>query len=294
MRNTLIAAFVAGCLAVSATAASEEPLFTNPAKQFQTMGKLKAPEERTVYLPMAQVKWMLHGEGSARGYSTTMYQEVNSPIDAERIGKVAQALHDDLVAQLEAAGWNVQTRAELGGDLPNYKEARADAELGVPRVKERTGEEFVLVAPPGMPAVHNGGMAAASLSMATNSYIRGKPGVNLNVTYGFSTAAIAETKSRMLNMETKPVLTMFGSWNANTARSASTVLSQGVVVANDIGTLDLTHKTGTGTKVLAYALGMRGVDKKIYDLKPDWDKLEAEAIRGGKAFNAELVARLGN
>ena len=33
MRNTLIAAFVAGCLAVSATAASEEPLFTNPAKK---------------------------------------------------------------------------------------------------------------------------------------------------------------------------------------------------------------------------------------------------------------------
>lgn len=292
MRRTLIAALVAGCLAVPAVASAQEPLFSNPAKQFQTMGKLKAPEERTVYLPLAQVKWMLHGEGSARGYSTTMYQEVNSPIDAERIGKIAQALHDDLVAQLEAAGWNVQTRAELGSDLPNYKEARPDAELGVPRVKERTGEEFVLVAPPGMPAVHNGGMAAASLSMATNSYIRGKPGINLNVTYGFSTAAIAETKSRMLNMETKPVLTMFGTWNANTARSTSTVLSQGVVVASDIGTLDLTHKTGTGTKVLAYALGMRGVDKEIYDLTPDWDKLEAEAIRGGKEFNAQLVAQL--
>ena len=269
-----------------------EPVFSNPAKQFQIMGKLKAPAERTVYLPVAQVKWMLHGEGAARGFNTSAYQEVNSPIDAVRIGKIAQALHDDLVAQLEAAGWNVQTRQELGGDVPGYKTASADASLGVPLVKERGGNEFVLVAPTGMPAVHNGGMALASVSMATNSYMRGKPGLNLFVTYGFSTAAIGETKSRMLEMETKPVLTMFGSFNANTSASTAIVNSEGVLVATGIGTLDLTHQTGTATKVLAFVTKQRGIDKKVYDLQPDWDKLEAEAIRGGKAFNTELVGRI--
>lgn len=291
MRKILIPALVA-CLAAPVLAPAQEPVFANPAKQFQTMGKYKAPAERTVYLPVAQVKWMLHGQGSARGFNTDAYQEVDSPIDAERIGRVAQVLHDDLVAQLEAAGWDVQTRQELGGAVPAYKPASPDAALGVPRVKERTGEEFVLIAPAGMPAVGTGGMSLASVSMATNSFMRGKPGLNLFVTYGFSTAAIAETKSRMLEMETKPVLTMFGTYNANTSASGAIVNSDGVVVANDIGTLDLTHKTGTGTKVLAYALGMRGVDKKVYALQPDWDKLEAEAIRGGKEFNAQLVAQL--
>ena len=53
-----------------------------------------------------------------------------------------------------------------------------------------------------------------------------------------------------------------------------------------------THATSTATKILRFAAGMRQIDKKVYTLQPDWDKLEAEAIRGGKAFNAEIVARL--
>ena len=52
--------------------------------------------------------------------------------------------------------------------------------------------------------------------------------------------------------------------------------------------------TSSPDVVNVYSSRHYDVDKKIYDLKPDWDKLEAEAIRGGKAFNAELVARLGN
>lgn len=96
----------------------------------------------------------------------------------------------------------------------------------------------------------------------------------------------------MLEMETKPVLTMFGSFNANTSASTAIVNSEGVLVATGIGTLDLTHQTGTATKVLAFVTKQRGIDKKVYDLQPDWDKLEAEAIRGGKAFNTELVGRI--
>ena len=291
--NTLLHAAVLALVAAASTPAiAQQAIYTNPGKQFQTMGKYKAPAERTVYLPVTQVKWMLHGQGSARGFNTAAYQEVNSPIDATRIGKVAQVLHDDLVAQLEAAGWNVQTRQELGSDVPAYKPASPDGELGVPRVKERSGEEFVLVTPAGMPAVNNGGMAGASVSMATSGYMRSKPGLNLFVTYGFSTAVIGETASRMLTMETKPVLTLFGSYYAASKASAAIVNGDGVVVANDIGTLDLTHQTSTATKLIAFATKQRGIDKKVYELQPDWDKLEAEAIRGGKAFNAQIVAQL--
>ena len=284
-------------MAASGAAFAQDALYANPAKQFHAMGKLKAPSERTAYLPVTQVKWMLHGTGSAStggglGPGTKMIQEVNSSIDAARIGKIAQALHDDLVAQLESAGWNVQTRGELGEDVPKYRALAPDGELGVPRIKERSGEEYVLISPVGMPSVAHSGMALASASMAANSYARGKPGVSLFVTYGFSTAAIRETESRMLNMETKPVLTLFGSFAANTAASSTVVVSDGVVVANDIGTLSLTEETGVGAKVFRYMTGMRQIDKKVYALEPDWDKLETEAFRAGKAFNAQIVAQL--
>ena len=291
MRKTLIAGLVAACLSLPLAGAAQDALFGNP-KLFKTNGGLKPAAERTVYLPVTQVKWMVHGAGSARGFSTTMYQEVNSPIDAARIGKIAQALHDDLVSQLETAGWNVQTRQELGADVPRYKPASADGELGVPTIKERGGTEYVLIAPADMPAVANEGMALAGINMATNGFIRGKPGVNLFVTYSFATAAIQETKSRMLGMETKPVLSLSGAIMAQTANSSYFTYNDAVPVASDIGTLEQTHATSTATKILRFAAGMRQIDKKVYTLQPDWDKLEAEAIRGGKAFNAEIVARL--
>src|SRR5690606_37322592 len=252
---------VAACLSLPLAGAAQDDLFGNP-KLFKTNGGLKPAAERTVYLPVVQVKWMLHGSGSARGFSTTMYQEVDSPIDVARIGGIAQALHDDLVAQLEAAGWNVQTRQELGDDVPRYKPASAGRELGVPTIKERGGMEYALVAPPDMPAVANEGMALAGINMATNSYIRGKPGVNLFATYAFATAAIKETKSRMLNMETRPVLSLSGAIMAQTANSQYFAYNDAVQVASDIGTLQQTHATGTATKILRFATGMRQVDKK--------------------------------
>ena len=274
---------------------AEEPLFSNPDKQFHTMGKLKAPAERTVYLPVTQVKWMLHGEGSGKGGigpGTTIIHEVDSAIDAGRITGIAQALHDDLVAQLEAAGWNVQTRQELGADVPGYRPLSADQELGVPVVKDRSGDEYVLIAPANMPAVANSGMALAGVSMATNGYMRGKPGINLFVTYGFGTAAIRETERRQIEMETKPVLTLSGTFAANTSGSTAIVTSDGVVVANDIGTLSKTSQTSAGLNALQFVSRQRMVNKSEFALQPDWDKVEGEAVRAGRVFNAQIVARL--
>lgn len=286
------AALVITC---GATAHADEVLFDNPSKQFHTMGKLKAPAERTVYLPVAQVKWLLHGKGSGKGGlgpGTTIIQEVNSAIDAARIAAIAQALHDDLVAQLEAAGWNVQTRAELGADVPGYKPASPDKDLGVPVVKERGGDEYVLIAPPNMPAVSNNGMALAGVSMATNGYMRKKPGLNLFVTYGFSTATIRETARRQIEMETRPVLTLFGTFAANTSATTAIISSDSVVAATDIGTLTKAGQTSAVLNALQFLSRQRMVNKTEFTLEPDWDKVEAEAVRAGRAFNAQMVARL--
>lgn len=290
-----VAAGLALAMACGSPVVAQDALFDNPGKQFHTMGKLKAPAERTVYLPVSQIKWMLHGTGTAKGGlgpGTTMIQEVDSAIDAARIGAIAQILHDDLVAQLEAAGWNVQTRQELGGDVPGYKPLSPDRELGVPVVKDRGGDEYVLVAPANMPAVANSGMALAGVSMATNSYMRRKPGVNLFVTYGYSTAAIRETERRQLQMETKPVLTLFGTFAANTTGSTAIVSNDGVKVATDIGTLTQTHRTSAALRAAQFLTRQRQTDRTKFTLEPDWDKVEREAVRAGKAFNAQIVARL--
>jgi len=292
--RALVGTAVFAILCASPTRA-EEPLFSNPAKQFHTMGKLKAPAERTVYLPVTQIKWMLHGKGSGKGGigpGTTIIHEVESAIDAARIAGIAQALHDDLVTQLEAAGWNVQTRGELGSDVPGYKSLSADNELGVPVVKDRGGDQYVLIAPANMPAIANSGMALAGVSMATNSYMRRKPGVNLFVTYGYSTAAIRETERRQIEMETKPVLTLSGTFAANTSGSTAIVSSDGVVAATNIGTLTKTSQTSAALNALQFVTRQRMVNKSEYSLEPDWDKVESEAVRAGRAFNAQIVARL--
>lgn len=93
-------------------------------------------------------------------------------------------------------------------------------------------------------------------------------------------------------METSPVLTLFGNYAATTENSTAVVTSDGVFVANDIGALTLSESTGVGAKVFRYMTGMGQIDKKVYTLEPDWDKLEAEAVRAGKAFNAQIVAQL--
>lgn len=298
-RRWLVVQALAGAAALgfsySDAAQAQEILFDNPAKQFHTMGKLKAPAERTVYLPVVQVKWLLHGKGSGKGGigpGTTIIQEVNSTIDAARIADIARALHDDLVAQLEAAGWNVQTRAELGVDVPGYKPASPDKDLGVPVVKERGEDEYVLITPPDMPAVSNTGMALAGVSMATNGYMRKKPGVNLFVTYGFSTATIRETARRQIEMETKPVLTLFGTFAANTSATTAIVTSDSVVAATDIGTLSKASQTSSALSALQFLSRQRMVNKTEFTLEPDWNKVASEAVPAGRQFNAQIVARL--
>lgn len=295
LTTRVFAGATALALACGAAAQAQEVLFDNPAKQFHTMGKLKTPAERTVYLPVVQVKWLLHGKGSGKGGvgpGTTIIHEVESAIDASRIAAIGQVLHDDLVAQLEAAGWNVQTRGELGADVPGYKPASSDKDLGVPVVKERGGDEYALIAPPDMPAVSNNGMALAGVSMATNGYMRRKPGLNLFATYSFSTAAIRETERRQIEMETRPVLTLSGTFAANTSATTAIISSDSVVAATDIGTLTKTGQTSAALNALQFLSRQRMVNKTEFALQPDWDKVEAEAVRAGRQLNAQIVARL--
>lgn len=299
-------------------ASAQDAVFSQPDKQLQVTGRLKIPE-RTLYLPVTQVKWMIHGKFTARGgafRSASSSKEVTSDVDEARVRHVAQVLHDDLVAQLQAAGWTVHTRREMGADTPAYKTAAPNRDTGYPIDEVSSGAlkmSYALFAPEGMPTLMLSGMTGtggmsglqgfgAMAGMAglvgiiqeSHRYARINPGVTLLIDYGFATAALGETKSRMLGTEASAALVMTGGYMAFTANSQSVgKIQDGIEVADGVGSLEQISRTGTGTNVLRYLSGMSTIDKTGYVLSPDWDKVEAEAIRAGKALNALIVAKLG-
>lgn len=319
-KSAVIAVLWLACGSPAASAQdtpAQEAIFTQPDKQLQANGRLKIPQ-KTVYLPVAQVKWMIHGKFTARGgafRSASSSKEVTSDVDEARVRRIAQALYDDLAVQCAAAGWTVKTRSEMGADVPAYKPAAANEETGYPIDQVTSGKlkiSYGVFAPDGMPTLMVSGMTspagmaglqgfgamagmAAMTGITQESYrfARANPGVTMIVDYGFATAALGETDSRMLGTEASATLVMTGGFLAYTANSQTVVkIEDGIAVAQGIGTLQQISRTGTGTQVMRYLAGLSSVDKAGYVLAPDWDKVETEAIRAGKAFNAQIVAKL--
>lgn len=303
----------------AAPAAASDPVFTDPGRQLATTGRLKV-KQKAVSLPVTQVKWMLHGKFTARGgvfRGAVSSKEVVSDVDQARVRAIAVALQDDLAAQFRAAGWTVHTRAELGDNVPDYKPAAPNREAGYPIEATTTGAlkvSYALVAPEGMPTLLLSGMTGAGgmgglqglgalggmaglagINQASFKYARDNPGVTLLVDYGFATAALGETDSRMLGTEASPALVLTGGYMAFTANSQSRVnIKDGIEVAQGIGTLEQMDRTSTATNVVRYLSGMSTIDKTSYVLTPDWDKVSVEALRAGKAFNAQIVASLAD
>jgi hypothetical protein len=301
-----------------APARAQEAVFSNPDAQLAVNGQLKVPQ-KTVYLPLTQIKWMLHGKFSAKGgvfRSAISSKEVVSDVDQGRVRKIVVALHDDLAAQLKAAGWTVNTRQELGANVPNYTAAAPNKEAGYPIDNVTSGAlkvSYAVLAPEGMPTLMLSGMtgtagmsglqgfgalsgmaALAGVNNESFRYARANPGVTLLVDYGFATAALGESESRMLGTEAAAALVLTGGYMAYTADSQSRVnIKDGIEVAKGIGQLEQIDRTSNATNVLRYLSGMSTIDKTSYVLLPDWDKIELEAVRAGKAFNAQIVAKLG-
>ena len=78
---------------------------------------------------------------------------------------------------------------------------------------------------------------------------------------------------------------MTGGFMAYIANLQTVVkIEDGIAIAQDIGMLPPISRTGTGPRVMRHLAGLSSIDKTGYVLAPDWDKVEAEAIRAGKAF----------
>lgn len=298
-------ALAIACLGVCAVApvqAQEATAVTLPAKQMEAyMGRIQGKEAQIAYLPAMQLRWAVRSKATATGGVFRKHKsskEILAPFDQAVLERVLAALQDDLAERFRAAGWQARTAAELGSDVPQLKTLKANAELGVPVLKlDNTvnAQDFVVVALPGRAPVDT---KAISNGMAIQRFLKGKQGLHASIVYEFAPGTVAETDSRMLGTEAGAGLWFNaradfigaerGGWgNINTK-------PEGLVVAPDIGTFGeiAGSKAGTAENVIRFIGGMGGVDRTGYQMTPDWARAEAAMLAAGKAFNAELVARL--
>ena len=277
-----------------------EPVFTGPKQIEESIGRIQGKEDPVAILSTLHLNWAVRSQTTATGGVFRKHKsskEIFAPMDQAVLSRVLVTLQDDLAARFEAAGWQAQTRAELGSDLPQLKTVKPDAKLGVPVFKYNDSineGDWAMFALPGAEPVDP---KAISNGMAYARFLKGKQGVNLNITYSFAPGTVAETDSRQLGTEAgsglwfsarADLLGAKGGWGT------INVVPTGLVVDQEIGTLAEISgsKAGVAENVLRYMGGMGSRDRTGYDMTPDWAKAEAAMLRAGRAFNAELVARL--
>ena len=276
-----------------------ETVFTGPKQIQESLGRIQG-DEPVALLSNMHLNWAVRSEATATGGVFRKHKsskEIFAPMDQAVLNRVLLTLQDDLAARFEAAGWQATTRAEMGSDVPEVKTMKTDAKLGVPVFKYNDSineSDWAMFALPGAQPVDPKGITNG---MGFMRFLKGKQGVNFNITYSFAPGTVAETDSRQLGTEATgglwfsaraDLIGAKGGWgNIN-------VVPTGLVVDPDIGKLAEISgsKTGVAENVLRYMGGMGSKDKTGYDMTPDWAKAEAAMLRAGRAFNAELVARL--
>ena len=291
--------------AATAPAVQVEPakrVFDNPAKQIDVwLSKIQVKKEPVALLPTMQLRWAVRNKVSETGGTfskTVSSKEIVAPVDQAVLERVLVTLQDDLAARFKAAGWQATTRNELGGG-PELKTLGVDSELGMPMFKSRGGtydQDFATVALPSAAPADGKGITDG---LAIMRFMKGKTGIHINVVYNFAPGTVAVNKSRMLGTNAGGGL--WFSANANLHSGAGGFGSigtkaEGLVVDPDIGTLAEIEgsKASVGGNVLRYMAGMKTRDTLGYTMEPDWTKAEAAMLRAGRAFNAELVARMVN
>jgi hypothetical protein len=314
MKNLVGAALAAALLTpASIWAQTQTAVFSNPDKQFETIGKVNA-EQRVIVVPTLQVKWMTYGKVSKTASPHVFQQNTRSARSTtEVIGSVnpatLQALTDglyaDLVAQLKAAGWKVVTAADLGTTAPKWAAMDVDADgLANDTFTYDAERRYAIAAPGGMPilkTVGGGKFLAPTNGMGINKLARDHNALILVPTYVFDTAELDQSTRQGFNNVTATTaatasLLIGGSANVSAPRGMLTLsLKAPVAVAEDIGTLqkvDPSNKDSGFTSAMRFLGGLAKVSKAAYTLVPDDKKLGSEATRAGAAFNAEIVRRL--
>ena len=280
-----------------------EAVFDNPTKQIDVwLAKIQVKQEPVALLPTMQLRWAVRNKVSETGgaFSKTLSsKEILAPVDEPVLQRVLITLQDDLAARFKAADWQAATRDELGGVGPELKTLKVDSTSGMPMFKSKGGtydQDFVSVALPGAEPVDNKGITNG---MAIMRFMKGKTGIHMNVVYSFAPGTVAVNKSRMLGTNAGSDLWFSASADLHSGAGGFGTINtkaEGLVVGPEIGTITEIpgSKAGVGGNVLRYMVGQKTLDTTGYKMEPDWAKAEAAMLRAGKAFNAELVARMVN
>ncbi|MFY2762788.1 hypothetical protein [Arenimonas sp. MALMAid1274] len=277
-----------------------EPLFSAPKALETYIGRIEGKEDPIAIFSAVQLRWAMRSKATATGGVFRKHKsskEIFAPLDREVLERVLVALEADLEARFEAAGWQATTRAEMGGDLPQLKTLANNAELGVPLFKYNdtvNAQDFAVIA---LPGAQPADPKAISNGMAIMKFLKGKAGISFNIVYSFAPGTVAETDSRQLGTEATSGLWFSARADLNGAKGGwgnINVPPAGLVVDGDIGELAeiAGSKAGTAENVLRFVGGLGGSDRTGYTMTPDWAATEAAMLRAGRAFNAELVARL--
>ena len=305
MRNILSALSLAGLIAFAPAAiAQTAPVIEAGSKALQDTGNFKV-KERTVYLPTAQLLWMSYNKiktvqhagvlsrATRSSYSST---EVNSPVEMEKLQPIAQALYEDLVQKLEAAGWNVETAQEMNGALTGLKPFATDAGSGLSLAKWGEGK-YAVATPAG---TTNADTLAPSTGMAQARFIKGKGGIVLIPSYRFDTASFSSERGTgysdtHASTSAAAELRMGGSMSVISDRGwFGSTIYESLPVSAQIGQLaplgsNADSRMNRGT---SRWLGLADSSKSAWEFVPDSDKIYAEALRAGRDLNTAFVAKL--
>lgn len=279
----------------SLTAASSQAL--------QDTGNFKV-RERVIYLPAAQVHWMSYNKiklvqhagalsrATRSSYSST---EVNSPVELEKLRPLAQALHDDLLAKLQAAGWQVVSGSEPAGAVAGLKPFATDAAAGVQVAKWNEGR-YAVVPPAGLATADT---LAPATGMAQARFIKGKGGIVLVPTWRFDTASFSGERGvgysdTHASTSAAAQLRMGGSISVISDRGwFNSTVYETVDVPGDVGSLAPIGAGGPavsrGTRTF---LGLADSSKSAFEFLPAGDLAYEKALEAGKALNDAFVARL--
>ncbi|ATC62832.1 hypothetical protein CMV30_01995 [Nibricoccus aquaticus] len=316
-------ACIAAFTAVNASAQTDAPAFTIPAKQIDTVSIKHLKSAKRILLPTANVEVLNWGKitsvtqtsalqtlGGASTSSARSTMEVAVPSDVPMLRAVADELYQDLATKLRAAGWEVLTFDDVKADPVFIKQSqeKTDPKIGAPVRKLTLGKQkmhYTVVAPAGMP-VFDPGMTMPLWGL--RSLLKDRDTHALEATYRFDPIALTAKSRHGIGSNTASTaaeanLTLShaqGTFVTSKLAPGNVRLKEPIAVAGNIGEIkkaaDVSPQLANAISEALTFLGNAGAissNKGLYICDVDQAALKTSILLAGKIFNDEIVKGLG-
>jgi hypothetical protein len=163
------ATLILGLLLGASVATAAEGYYSNPARDIEFSNVQHLGRSPRILMPTLYVKFARWGRvplsiaGNASGGAVV---DVDSPVDVANIRDLAARLHDDLTKNLEKAGWDVLTEADVKDKegWTKLEHVKPDRRFGVPFEQgtvEGNPRRYLIVAPGDLPVIAAGSTGPA-------------------------------------------------------------------------------------------------------------------------------------